>query len=192
LTDQISVYNFKMTKPTRSRRFRIRFELSVAGLLGLCVVAFCIFLWMFLMGIWAGQTVLLPEGNRPGMVVGLAELWPKGGEEPVKPPAEVVAPFGIDAGNPVLDAEYGEASFFSLQVAAYSEAAHAGKAAAEWRHRGLDAFFLAPVEGGDGLYRVCVGKFESLAEANREAGRLEEDEDIRAFIALVSATNVQI
>jgi hypothetical protein len=181
-----------MAKPKRGKRFRIRFELSVTGLLGLGMVAFCIFLWMFLMGIWAGQTVLLPESNRPGMSLGLTELWHKGGEEPMTPPAELVVPLAIDTGNSVLEADYAEPSFFSLQVAAYSEAARAGKAAAEWRHRGLDAFFLLPVEGGDGLYRVCVGKFESLAEANREAGRLEEEEDIRAFIALVSASKVQL
>jgi hypothetical protein len=27
---------------------------------GLVVVCFCLFLWMFLLGIWAGQTILLP------------------------------------------------------------------------------------------------------------------------------------
>lgn len=27
---------------------------------GLVVVCFCLFLWMFLLGLWAGQTILLP------------------------------------------------------------------------------------------------------------------------------------
>jgi hypothetical protein len=181
-----------MAKP-RSKRFRIRFELSVTGLLGLGMVAFCIFLWMFLLGIWAGQTVLLPESNRPGLSLGLSELWHKGGAEPAAPPpAEFIVPFDIDAGNSFLVADHAEPSFFSLQVAAYSEAARARRAVAEWRHRGLDAFFLLPVEGSDGLYRVCVGKFESLTEANHEAGRLEETEDIRAFITLVPAAKVQL
>jgi hypothetical protein len=27
---------------------------------GLVVVGFCVLLWMFLLGIWAGQTILLP------------------------------------------------------------------------------------------------------------------------------------
>jgi hypothetical protein len=29
-------------------------------MLGLVVVCFCLFLWMFLLGVWAGQTILLP------------------------------------------------------------------------------------------------------------------------------------
>jgi hypothetical protein len=147
---------------------------------------------MFLLGIWAGQTVLLPESDRAGLSGGLPELWYKGGGEPVAPPAELIVPFDVSAGNSVLEADHAEPSFFSLQVAAYSEAGRASRAAAEWRHRGLDAFFLLPVDGGDGLYRVCVGKFENLTEANREAGRLEEVEDIRAFITLVAAAKVQL
>jgi len=27
---------------------------------GLVMVCFCLFLWMFLLGVWAGQTILLP------------------------------------------------------------------------------------------------------------------------------------
>jgi hypothetical protein len=27
---------------------------------GLVIVCFCLFFWMFLFGIWAGQTILLP------------------------------------------------------------------------------------------------------------------------------------
>jgi hypothetical protein len=42
----------------RSKRFRI--ELGWRGMFGLVVVSFCLFLWMFLLGIWAGQTILLP------------------------------------------------------------------------------------------------------------------------------------
>ena len=48
-------------KKSRKKK-KIKFELTVAGLLGVGVVLFCIFLWMFLFGLWAGQTVLLPVG----------------------------------------------------------------------------------------------------------------------------------
>ena len=37
-----------------------RFELGWSGMFGLVVVLFCLFLWMFLLGLWAGQTILLP------------------------------------------------------------------------------------------------------------------------------------
>jgi hypothetical protein len=42
------------------RKKKIKFELTLGGLLGIGVLIFCIFLWMFLLGIWAGQTILLP------------------------------------------------------------------------------------------------------------------------------------
>lgn len=40
---------------------RFRFQLGLTGVAGIAVVAFCLFLWMFLLGIWAGQTILLPS-----------------------------------------------------------------------------------------------------------------------------------
>ena len=46
---------------TRKKK-KIKFELTLGGLVGLGAVLFCIFLWMFLLGVWAGQTVLLPAG----------------------------------------------------------------------------------------------------------------------------------
>lgn len=39
---------------------RFRFQLGLTGVAGIAVVMFCLFLWMFLLGIWAGQTILLP------------------------------------------------------------------------------------------------------------------------------------
>ena len=61
----VSVTDFR--KPTvaakKSRKKKkIKFELTVGGLLGVGAVLFCIFLWMFLFGLWAGQTILLPAG----------------------------------------------------------------------------------------------------------------------------------
>lgn len=42
-----------------------RFQLSLSGILGIAVVCFCLFMWMFLLGIWAGQTILLPAAKPP-------------------------------------------------------------------------------------------------------------------------------
>ncbi|ADH86357.1 hypothetical protein [Desulfurivibrio alkaliphilus] len=46
----------------------VRVELGWGGLFSLAVVVFCIFLWMFLLGLWAGQSILalLPEGSTIG------------------------------------------------------------------------------------------------------------------------------
>ncbi len=43
----------------KKKGFSIKFDLSLAGLLGVGVVCFCVFLWMFLLGVWAGQTGLI-------------------------------------------------------------------------------------------------------------------------------------
>lgn len=39
------------------------FQLSLGGIVSIAIVSFCLFLWMFLLGIWAGQTILLPAAR---------------------------------------------------------------------------------------------------------------------------------
>jgi len=39
---------------------KLRFEVTKSGVAGIGVIAFCLFLWMFLLGIWVGQTMLKP------------------------------------------------------------------------------------------------------------------------------------
>jgi hypothetical protein len=51
-----------VAKGRTGKKKKIKFELSLQGLLGLGAVLFCVLLWMFLLGVWAGQTVLLPAG----------------------------------------------------------------------------------------------------------------------------------
>ncbi len=38
---------------------KIKFELTRSGIAGIGVVVFCIFLWMFLLGVWTGQSLLV-------------------------------------------------------------------------------------------------------------------------------------
>jgi multisubunit Na+/H+ antiporter MnhB subunit len=40
---------------------KLKFELTKSAIAGIAVIAFCLFLWMFLLGVWAGQSVLLPS-----------------------------------------------------------------------------------------------------------------------------------
>lgn len=50
--------------PRRKKKTKsFQFQLSIAEVAGIGVVVFCLFLWMFLLGIWAGQTILLPQGD---------------------------------------------------------------------------------------------------------------------------------
>jgi len=44
------------------KKKKIKFELTLGGVMGIGVVLFCIFLWMFLLGVWVGQAILLPAG----------------------------------------------------------------------------------------------------------------------------------
>ena len=46
----------KRKKPVK----KIKFQLTRSGIAGIAVVTFCIFLWMFLLGVWAGQSLLYP------------------------------------------------------------------------------------------------------------------------------------
>ena len=39
---------------------KVKFQLTRGGIAGIAVVCFCIFLWMFLVGVWAGQSLLYP------------------------------------------------------------------------------------------------------------------------------------
>jgi len=50
-------------KKKRSPKKTYRFQLSLPGIAGIAIVCFCLFLWMFLLGIWAGQTFLLPSAR---------------------------------------------------------------------------------------------------------------------------------
>lgn len=38
---------------------KLKFELTKSAIGGIGVVVFCLFLWMFLLGVWAGQSVLV-------------------------------------------------------------------------------------------------------------------------------------
>ena len=46
----------KRKKPVK----KIKFQLTRSGIAGIAIVCFCIFLWMFLVGVWAGQSLLYP------------------------------------------------------------------------------------------------------------------------------------
>jgi len=53
------------TKTRKAKPFRL--ELGWSGMFGLVVVCFCLFLWMFLLGMWAGQVIFPPAGEAHGV-----------------------------------------------------------------------------------------------------------------------------
>jgi len=50
----------KRKKPVK----KIKFQLTRSAIAGIGVVCFCIFLWMFLFGVWAGQSLLFPPVSK--------------------------------------------------------------------------------------------------------------------------------
>lgn len=191
-------------KRQKKRLFTFRIELGIGGLLGVGLVCFCIFLWMFLLGVWSGQTVLLPSkpGKGPDMLTKMAsELWQQGrapvpekGVTPPPPPFEPLAEAGpgkeMNGANGTGAEAQSEPSFFSLQVGSFRDKKKAQRDVLGWRAKGQDAFFLPPEEGAD-AFRVFVGRFEKLAAANEVAARLESEEDVRAYVTLLPAAKVQ-
>ena len=235
-----------MANNQRKKKKSIQFEMGILGFLGLGVVTFMVLVWVFLLGIWAGQTILQPESGdkvaassgvppdilakpapaavaqakKPDEAKKPMDESPEASEpdEPADEPPEMAAASAPETSSKASDAiqppqaqpeaksdgtaspaddakaagaggksssSSSSSSFFSLQVAAFSDAERADKEVAAWRARGKEAFSLPPEEGGDGLYRVCVGRFAELADANREASRLDEAENIKTFITLV-------
>lgn len=53
---------------------KYKFELTLGGISGIGVVCFCIFLWMFLLGVWTGQSLLKPSTYEPMIEMGSHEI----------------------------------------------------------------------------------------------------------------------
>ena len=175
------------------KKVAFRFELSWGGLFSLVIVCGCIFLWMFLLGVWAGQTILLPsEGSNP---LSFERLTGKAPASPVKEKsasdsAPVPSP-AVTAAEPVPAAPH-EQSFFVLQVGAFRDAEYANHAKAEWEAKGYKAFVQPAAENSDGMARVFIGKFEKLSDANVLATKLDNEEGVQAYIALLPASQIHL
>ena len=56
---------------------KLKFELTRSAVGGIGVVIFCLFLWMFLLGVWAGQSLLLPTDGSTKVVDNKAAEHPE-------------------------------------------------------------------------------------------------------------------
>lgn len=54
-----------MAAGKRKQVKKYKFELTRRAIAGIGVVCFCIFLWMFLLGVWTGQSLLMPSSLDP-------------------------------------------------------------------------------------------------------------------------------
>jgi cell division septation protein DedD len=185
-----------MSEPKKQGRFVIRFELGLLGMFSLTLVTGCIFFWMFIIGIWAGQTILQPapgEGKSP-----LAQI--AGALQPGKPAVSIekqedMAPEAAAPpaqAPPASETEWAEAepSFFALQVSAVRDQERAQQDVRQWRERGYEAFSVPPEDQDDPFIRIYVGKFDKLADANQLIAKLENEEKVKAYIALLPASRL--
>ena len=196
--------NLGMTAPKQKGRFGfvIRFELGLLGMFSLTLVTGCIFFWMFIIGIWAGQTILQPA---PGEVAKsplakLAGALKPGKQDPVESGASSAQKENMEPATempvesaPASETEWAEAepSFFALQISAVRDQERAQQDVAEWRGRGYEAFSLPPEDEDDPFIRIYVGKFDKLADANQLIAKLEKEEKVKAYIALLPASRLK-
>ena len=195
-----------MTAPKQKGRFGfvVRFELGLLGMFSLTLVTGCIFFWMFIIGIWAGQTILQPNpGEEKSSLAKLAGVLQPGkpaAVEPIASSPEQKKNMTADVGEQPASApaaedetEWAEAepSVFALQVSAVKDQERAQQDVAQWRGRGYDAFSVQPEDKDDPFIRVYVGKFDKLAEANQLIAKLEKEEKVKAYIALSPASRLQ-
>ena len=178
-----------MPKSKKKRRFTFRFELGLGGLAGLGIIFFCVFLWMFLLGVWAGQTVLLPsgDGGKEQTISRFASnLW---GKKNQRFPTEATM---LDSYHPPVKKKNKqvvtdeEPSYFTLQVATFDDENDARQEMLSWHAKGEESFFLAPDDSTE-YFRVFIGRFDTLSVANEKMENLEENEHIQVFITLLSA-----
>lgn len=179
--------------PVKKEKRIFQFELTMLGLLGVGVVCFCIFVWMFFLGIWAGQTILLP--SQPSNVVNSNDISSGMSNGQVVIPGEgrpsEERPAVSDSSRQESVEDVAESSFFSLQVGAFSSEDRALRAASSWIAKGYEAFYQAPSDDGDTYWRTFVGKFNELSGANDEAEKFKDREQIKSFIALVPAAEMR-
>ena len=206
-----------MAAANGKKGYKIRFELSLAGVLGVGVVCFCIFLWMFLFGLWAGQTGLIngfsfssppaipavaKSAASRNKVVEAPELAPDPEPEPSqalipKPTASAPLPeaAALPAAAPEAEVVPSEAAkiapatapFYAIQVGAFRDSRYVEEALQKWRALGYEAFSRPPSGANEHLTKVYLGHFAEASVARKEAADLAKKAKITPLIAMIPA-----
>ncbi|MFP3983786.1 MAG: SPOR domain-containing protein [Desulfurivibrionaceae bacterium] len=162
-------------KKAQKKGKRFRFELSLKGFFGLGVVLFCIFLWMFLFGIWAGQTVFIADRGKDRISSGSPRYVERSIKELGQKDSAVKKKVGpVDRSAPPED------PVFSIQVASTDSRGKADNLVMDWQAKGYDSFYRSPEEGRS--YRIFIGRFNEFARARTMADTVESSEKVRAHI----------
>jgi len=191
-------------KRKSKKGFAIKFDLSLPGLLGVAVVCFCIFLWMFLLGVWSGQT-MFPTGkyqkkagiaeprSEPLRTVAKKQVPPAGAAKAVDAPVAAPEKKELSGSKKKIVAPKNETqpeseedpAFFAVQVGAFKDPKLAGKEIEIWKGKGYNPFSRPPEGPDDSFTRVYVGRFDSLKDARAKATAIDKEEKIKPFVVLV-------
>jgi hypothetical protein len=173
-----------MAASRKKKKFTLHFDLGIGGLLSVGIVVFCIFLWMFLLGVWTGQTLLEPSGeHNVGLTTFASQLWQPKPEVNLQEPEPKIET--ITKELKVEDRDEPEAAHFSLQVAAFRDEDKARKVVLQWRAREYESFYLAPEQPHGEFYRVFVGVFDKMDDAKKMAVTLQGQAKEKFFVTLI-------
>lgn len=199
-----------MTASPKKKGFSIKFDLSIGGLLGVGVVCFCIFLWMFLLGVWAGQTGLISGMSFPSQATGPAAVK---GEAPkrkipqppevapvMEPPTAVTPEVAAPAPVPVAvavppapekvvapvepKAKAPQSPYYAIQVGAFRASKNVEDELQVWRARGYEPFSQPPGEN-EHLTKVYIGHYPDAAAARKQAATLAKKRKISPIIVRI-------
>jgi len=207
-----------MAGPTsRKKKFIVRLELGAKGLLATGVVCLCVLLWMFLLGIWAGDHLVSSGGGVDDDLAPVAmpvplEDHPQAATvtnaapiaEPIPPPApkprvkrgpaRKISPRAAKVSRKkekmreVRDASpkaTDSGSFFTLQVGAYREKAHALEECARLKARDLAAFYREPEPGRGKFTRVYIGRYATMDDARAAGSAIAADKGVKSFVVMI-------
>jgi hypothetical protein len=182
----------------KKKRFAIRFELGFPGLLATGIVCFCIFLWMFLLGIWAGQTVLQSDSSaslRSLASLGAGLKGNRGGFGQQERILTATAKQPVAAAEETIDSEaepeYAGLTFFTLQVGSFDSESRAIQEVGAWFARDEQAFYCRP-SGKEDRYRVFAGRYDTLERASERAPFFENQHDTKVYITLLQESEVVV
>jgi len=179
----------------KKKRFAVRFELGFGGLLAVTVVCLCIFMWMFLLGIWAGQTLLQSGGAglKPRAATSLTAMSAGRAAKVGKNVFSSLSKWAPGAEEETVDSEaepeYAGPTFFTMQLGAFDTEQRAMQAVAAWRARDQQSFYSRPA-GKESRFRVFVGKFDTLERANEQAAAFEKQHDSKVYITLLQEREI--